>query len=81
MRSYLIFGNKKCRNYAACGVSQTPNKVNEQRGELVMGFLSGFLSYLLLLIIFVVVGGAAIFLGITLRKGTNAKAEKTDGEV
>ena len=46
-----------------------------------MSFLSGFLSYLLLLIIFVVVGGAAIFLGITLRKGTNAKAEKTDGEV
>ncbi|MBP3205763.1 MAG: hypothetical protein J6M66_10130, partial [Lachnospiraceae bacterium] len=21
----MIFSNKKCRNYAACGVSQTPN--------------------------------------------------------
>lgn len=46
-----------------------------------MGFLSGLLSYLLLLVIFAVVGGAAIFLGITLRKGTNAKAEKLDEEV
>ena len=26
MRSYLFIGNKKCRIYAACGVSQTPNK-------------------------------------------------------
>ena len=24
MRSYLFIGNKKCRIYAACGVSQTP---------------------------------------------------------
>ena len=27
LRSYLIFRNKKCRIYAACGVSQTPNLV------------------------------------------------------
>ncbi|MBR1855423.1 MAG: hypothetical protein IJ794_20150 [Lachnospiraceae bacterium] len=45
-----------------------------------MGFINGLLSYLLLLIIFVVVGGAAIFLGITLRKSTDAKAEKTVAE-
>jgi len=25
VRSYLFIGNKKCRIYAACGVSQTPN--------------------------------------------------------
>ena len=24
VRSYFIFSNKKCRIYAACGVSQTP---------------------------------------------------------
>ncbi|RYT32733.1 olfactory receptor 4F15, partial [Blautia sp. aa_0143] len=24
VRSYLFIGNKKCRIYAACGVSQTP---------------------------------------------------------
>lgn len=45
-----------------------------------MAFLSGFVSYLLLLIVFVVVGGAAVFLGITLRKNANAKAEKTEKE-
>lgn len=33
VRSYLFLGNKKCRIYAACGVSQTPN-INELfRGE------------------------------------------------
>ncbi|MBR1770871.1 MAG: hypothetical protein IJ747_02455 [Lachnospiraceae bacterium] len=41
-----------------------------------MGFVNGFVSYLVLLIIFVVVGGTGIYLGITLRKGANAKAEK-----
>ena len=45
-----------------------------------MGFINGFLSYLLLLIIFVVVSGAAIFLWITIRKSTNAKAEKAGSE-
>ena len=29
MRSYFIFRNKKCRIYAACGVSQTPNYTYE----------------------------------------------------
>lgn len=48
--------------------------------EQRMAFLSGFVSYLLLLIVFVVVGGAAVFLGITLRKNANAKAEKAEKE-
>jgi maltodextrin utilization protein YvdJ len=41
-----------------------------------MGFVNGFLSYLLVLVVFVIAGGAAIFLGITLRKRSNAKAEE-----
>lgn len=45
------------------------------KGE-AMGFINGFLSYLLVLVVFCVVGGAAIFLGITMRKSANAKAEK-----
>ena len=45
-----------------------------------MGFINGFVSYLLVLIVFCVVGGTAIFLGITLRKSTNAKAEKAEAE-
>ena len=45
-----------------------------------MGFINGFVSYLLLLIVFCVVGGCAIFLGITLRKSSDAKAEKTASE-
>lgn len=45
-----------------------------------MAFVNGFLSYLLLLIVFVVVGGTAIFLGVTLRKGTDAKAEKAKAQ-
>jgi len=28
VRSYLFIGNKKCRIYAACGVSQTPNNLS-----------------------------------------------------
>ena len=32
MRSYLFIGNKKCRIYAACGVSQTPNYINKYWG-------------------------------------------------
>ena len=31
MRSYLFIGNKKCRIYAACGVSQTPKFITEVR--------------------------------------------------
>ena len=46
-----------------------------------MAFLNSFVSYLLLLIVFVVVGGAAVFIGITLRRNANAKAEKTENEV
>ncbi len=45
-----------------------------------MAFLNSFLSYLLVLAVFVVAGGAAIFLGITLRKNTDAKAEKAESE-
>lgn len=41
-----------------------------------MGFVNGFLSYFILMMVFVVVGGIAIFLGTTLRKSANAKAEK-----
>ena len=34
MRSYFIFCNKKCRIYAACGVSQTPiNAINKRGGS------------------------------------------------
>ena len=36
MRSYLFIGNKKCRIYAACGVSQTPNYKLIIRGEKIM---------------------------------------------
>jgi len=32
VRSYLFIGNKKCRIYAACGVSQTPTG-NENKEE------------------------------------------------
>ncbi|RHO84244.1 olfactory receptor 4F15 [Ruminococcus sp. AF41-9] len=33
VRSYLFIGNKKCRIYAACGVSQTPRQVYTERGD------------------------------------------------
>jgi hypothetical protein len=36
VRSYLFIGNKKCRIYAACGVSQTPIYCAKQRGEMRM---------------------------------------------
>lgn len=38
-----------------------------------MVFLSSFLSYGLLMLIFMAVAGCAVFLGITLRKQKNAK--------
>ena len=50
------------------------------RKEKAMGFISGFVSYLLLLVVFCVVGGTAIFLGITLRKSANAKEEKAEAK-
>jgi hypothetical protein len=31
VRSYLFIGNKKCRIYAACGVSQTPNYYTDNK--------------------------------------------------
>lgn len=43
-----------------------------------MGFINAFVSYLLLLLIFVAVGGAAVFLGITMRRNANAKAEQAE---
>lgn len=45
-----------------------------------MVLINSFVSYLLLLLVFVVVGGAAIFLGITIRKNVNAKAEQVNSE-
>ena len=33
MRSYLFFITKKCRIYAACGVSQTPICITEEKGD------------------------------------------------
>lgn len=45
-----------------------------------MGFVNGFLSYLILMLVFVFVGGVAIFLGITLRKKSNAKTDRLRAE-
>ena len=36
MRSYLFIGNKKCRIYAACGVSQTPNYFITDNGDIII---------------------------------------------
>ena len=36
MRSYFIFCNKKCRIYAASGVSQTPNYKEDKEGISTM---------------------------------------------
>ena len=36
VRSYLFLGNKKCRIYAACGVSQTPITLIQKRRDLDM---------------------------------------------
>nr|DAY84403.1 MAG TPA: hypothetical protein [Caudoviricetes sp.] len=33
MRRYFIFNKKKCRVYAAFGVSQTPNTFSIMKGE------------------------------------------------
>lgn len=43
-----------------------------------MPFLNSFMTSLFILLVFVVAGGAAVFLGITLRKSTDAKAEKAE---
>ena len=34
----MFIGNKKCRIYAACGVSQTPNVYDKKRIEIVFSF-------------------------------------------
>ena len=41
-----------------------------------MGFVNGFLSYLVLMMVFVAVAGIAIFLGITMRKMRNTEEER-----
>lgn len=41
----------------------------------LVSFLNTFLSYLVLMVIILVVGGAAVFIGLTLAKRKNAKAE------
>ena len=46
-----------------------------RNGVKVMDFLNAFLSYGLVLLCFIVVGGLAIFLGITLRKNKNKQEE------
>lgn len=43
-----------------------------------MPFLNSFMTSLFILLVFVVAGGAAVFLGITLRKNADAKAEKAE---
>lgn len=40
---------------------------------MFINFLNGFMSYLLLVIVVVVVAGIAIYVGITLAKGNNRK--------
>ena len=35
VRSYFIFSNKKCRIYAACGVSQTPICMKKREGGIL----------------------------------------------
>ena len=39
VRSYLFLGNKKCRIYAACGVSQTPINAYLKKGDENLGQL------------------------------------------
>lgn len=45
---------------------------------MAVSFLNSFLSYLMLLLIIVVLGGVAIALGITLRKKKNAQEPKVE---
>ena len=47
----------------------------------LVAFLNSFLSYLLLFGVFVLIAAAAIAIGITLRKGKNAKAEASVEEL
>lgn len=43
-----------------------------------MEFINSLASYFVLLLIFAALAGLGIFLGITLRKRSNAKAESTE---
>ena len=38
MRRYFILTTKKCRIYAAFGVSQTPIKYNKEKGEILLSY-------------------------------------------
>ncbi len=46
-----------------------------------MAFVNSLASYLMLMIVFVIVGAIAIFGGITLRKRTDAKAAMQNAEL
>ncbi len=43
-----------------------------------MAFVNSLVSYFVLLLMFVATAGAAVFLGISLRKRANAKAAEAD---
>lgn len=43
-----------------------------------MAFVSSFLSYLLLMLVILVVGGVALTIGITMRKKKNASMEQAE---
>lgn len=47
----------------------------------MISFLNSFLSYLLLLIIIAALAMVGLFIGVTLRKKKNAKAESTEASV
>ena len=47
----------------------------------MISFLNSFLSYLLLLIIIAALAMVGLFIGVTLRKKKNAKAEATEASV
>lgn len=49
--------------------------------DMAIQFANSFLSYLLVFIVFVVVGGVAIALGITARKMKNKKTASADTAV
>lgn len=44
----------------------------------MVAFLNTFLSYLLLMVIILVVGGIAITIGINMRKAKNSQAQETE---
>ncbi len=46
--------------------------------ENLIGFLNSFLSYIVLMVIILVVGGIAIAIGLTLRKKKNAGAQAAE---